>query len=384
MRRWIIVAGVLSLGLLLASAPLVARGAPAADAARGTAAIPSSTAWSEPVRLASGAFFAVAVVFDSGGHAHIAGDGTIAGRSGIWYFTDRTGSWTRQRIMANVGGKAWREPSITFDAHDRIIVAAWRDPNPGLDVGGPSDGIFTVTDRGLPRGTFSAPELLVPGPAAMPTIKAFGTRLAVAYTAWLRTAEPQPPIRFTTWSAGQRITSTVAKRAGSGPPALHLDFAGRPRIAYATPAGVHYASAATTTGDFAITKLPGTGPDDDLPALTIDPDGRPTIAWLHDGGDRDSLRYARQGASWPSPSRVGPAPRFTTALAIDLDSSGALHVLAVGDTVREMTGSGTDFTGETLARVNLPWDGAMRISSSDEEMAVWVTSKGLFMARRSL
>ena len=327
---------------------------------------------------------AVSVVFDSASHAHIAAQGTIAGRSGVWYFTDRTGNWTRQRIMADARGTAWRRPSITFDARDRIIVAAWRDPRLGFDPGGPSKGIYVVSDQGRSRGTFSAPELLVPGPAADPTIKAFGTRLAVAYPAWLRTAEPQPPLRFTTWSAGQRVTSTVARRGGSGPPALHLDSSGRPRIAYATPAGVHYASAATTTGDFAISRLPGTGPDDDIPALTIDPAGRPTIAWLHDGGERKSLRYARKGADWPSPSRVGPAPVFTTALAIDLDSSGALHVLAVGESVREMTGNGTEFTSETLARVKLPLDGAMRVSSSDEEMAVWVTGKGLYMTRRSL
>ena len=41
---------------------------------------------------------------------------------------------------------------------------------------------------------------------------------------------------------GQRVTSTVARRGGSGPPALHLDSSGRPRIAFATPAGIHYAS----------------------------------------------------------------------------------------------------------------------------------------------
>ncbi len=370
--------------LLLPAAPLSAKGAPPTDAVRVTAALPSSAGWSEPVRLASGSFMAVAVVFDSASYAHIAAQGTIAGRSGIWYSTDRTGSWTRQRIMADARGTAWRRPSITFDARDRIIVAAWRDPRLGFDPGGPSKGIYVVSDQGRSRGTFSAPELLVPGPAADPTIKAFGTRLAVAYPAWLRTAEPQPPLKFTTWSAGQRVTSTVARRGGSGPPALHLDSSGRPRIAYSTPAGIHYASGATTTGDFAISRLPGTGPDDDIPALTIDPAGRPTIAWLHEGGARESLRYARKGADWSSPSRVGPAPVFTTALAIDLDSSGALHVLAVGESVREMTGVGTEFTGETLARVKLPWDGAMRVSSSDEEMAVWVTPNGLYMARRSL
>ena len=384
MRRWVVVAGVLSLILSLAPAPLAAQGAPPTDAVRVAAAIPSSTGWSEPVRLASGSFMAVSLVFDSASHAHIAAQGTIAGRSGVWYLTDRTGGWTRQRIMADARGTVWKGPSITFDAHDRIIVAAWRDPGLGFDPLGPSKGIYVVSDQGRSRGTFSAPELLVPGPAADPAIKAFGTRLAVAYPAWLRTAEPQPPIKFTTWSAGHRVTSTVAKGAGSGPPALHLDSSGRPRIAYATPAGVHYASAATITGDFAISKLPGTGPADDLPALTIDPAGRPTIAWLHDSGARESLRYARRGATWPSPSRVGPAPVFTTAVAIDLDRSGALHVLAVGDSVRELTGSGTGFTGETLARVKLPWDGAMRVSSSDEEMALWVTGKGLYMTRRSL
>jgi hypothetical protein len=383
MRRWIVVAGSLSLILMLSPAPLVAQGAPT-DAIRVAAAIPSASGWSAPARLAGGSFMAVSLVFDSASHAHVAAEGTIAGRSGIWYFTDRTGSWTRQRIMADARGTAWKGPSITFDAHDRIIVAAWRDSRLGLDPGGPSKGIYVVSDQGLPRGTFSVPQLLVPGPAAEPTIKAFGTRLAVAYLAWLRTAEPQPAIKFTTRSAGQRVTSTVAKRAGSGPPALHLDTSGRPRIAYVTPAGVHYASAATATGDFAVSKLPGTGPDDDLPALTIDPAGRPTIAWLHDSGERESLRYARKGASWPSPSRIGPAPVFTTALAIDLDSSGALHVVAVGDSVREVTGVGTTFTGETLARVTLPWDGAMRLSSGDEEMAVWVTGKGLYMTRRSL
>ena len=83
---------------------------------------------------------------------------------------------------------------------------------------------------------------------------------------------------------------------------------------------------------------------------------------------RESLRYTGKGTSWPSPSRA--APDDTTAVAIDLDGSGALHILAAGASVREVTGVGTTFVGQTLAPVRDPWDAALRISSSDEEMAV--------------
>jgi len=48
----------------------------------------------------------------------------------------------------------------------------------------------------------------------------------------------------------------------------------------------------------------------------------------------------------------------------------ALHILAAGASVREVTGVGTTFVGQTLAPVRDPWDAALRISSSDEEMAV--------------
>ena len=85
---------------------------------------------------------------------------------------------------------------------------------------------------------------------------------------------------------------------------------------------------------------------------------------------RESLRYTGKGTSWPSPSRAAPAPDDTTAVAIDLDGSGALHILAAGASVREVTGVGTTFVGQTLAPVRDPWDAALRISSSDEEMAV--------------
>ena len=383
------VVSVVSLLLALMGPPVIARGAPSGPqdprSTRALATAPSAT-WSGATRIGRGSFGAVAIVFDSADHAHIVADGRSAGRFGIWYLTDRSGTWTQKRVMADAAGKYWQDPSITVDADDRITIAAWRAS--GGDPAA-SQGIFTVTDRGRARGSFPAvPTQVVAAPAAMPVLKTAGTRLAMAYVSdlpdvcWPLRAACLPALRFRTGVPGHWTTTTIAQHAVG--PSLRLDAQGRARIAYATDKDVRYASAGTTTGSFSVTKLPGTSSADDLVALALDSGDQPSVAWVH-AATPDTIRYARSDGGWGVPITVATAPVFTAVVGIALDGSDVPHILAAGRSVREETRVGGAFVETILATGVDAAGGAIRVSASGREIVLWTAdSGGLFMAQRTI
>jgi hypothetical protein len=375
------VASVLSLVLtLLGTAAIAGEMAPERlDPLRATTA--PTAAWSGAIRLAKGSFGAVAIVFDSADHAHIAASGRSAGKNGIWYLTDRTGTWTRTRILAAAPGTSWQDPSITVDSNDRIIIAAWLFDGTGGDPG-VSRGIFMVSDRERARGTFpTVPSRVAAAPAAMPVLKTAGTRIAMAYLSDLPEICCLPSLLFRTGSPGRWATTTVAPDAAG--PSLRLDSQGRARIAYATRRDVRYASAGTTTGSFSVTRLPGTSSADYPLALALDSGDQPSVAWVH-GAAPDTVRYATYDGSWASPTTVAPAPVFTEVIGLSLDGSDVPHILAVGASVREETRVGGTFIETILATGVDALGGALRISASGREVVLWTPyAGGLFMAERT-
>jgi hypothetical protein len=379
MRRDVVVAGVVSLVLTLLGSSIIARETPSGQLDPRVETTAPTAAWSGAVRLAKGSFWDVAVVFDSANHTHVAVAGRSDGKRGIWYFTDRSGTWTHKRILADPSGKAYTEPSITVDSHDRIIIATSRIYGEGLE----SDGIFIVSDRGRARGTFpTVPTRVAAAPAAAPSLKAIGTRLALAYLSDRVGIGPYPALRFKTGSLGHWTTTTVAPHAGG--PSLRIDSQGRARIAYESTGGVRYARAGTITGSFSVTRLPGTSVDDYPVALALDSGDQPTIAWVH-SATPDTIRYAHEDGSWPSPTTVARAPALTEVVGISLDSSDVPHILAAGGSVREETRVGTTFVEKILATGVDAFGGALRISASGREIVLWAPySAGLFMAQRSI
>src|SRR5882672_1739469 len=72
--------------------------------------------FSSPLLLLNGHFLYVSEVVDSTNHVHIA----ATGRHGLWYITDRGGSWRHARILHDLPNKSYVEPSIALDTNDRV------------------------------------------------------------------------------------------------------------------------------------------------------------------------------------------------------------------------------------------------------------------------
>ena len=343
------------------------------------ATIAPTAAWSGAIRLAKGSFGTVAVVFDSADHAHVVAVGRSAGKTGIWYLTDRSGTWTQKRILADPAGKAWRDRvdhrRRERPDHHRRLARLGRRP------GGLRGHLHGERSRARSRHVPNGPHAYC-GRAcrdARPEDRRHPARDGVLSD--LPEICCLPSLLFRTGSPGHWTTTTVAPDAAG--PSLRLDARGRARIAYATNKDLRYASAGTTTGSFSVTSLPGTSSADYAVALALDSGDQPSLAWAHDAAT-DTIRYAAYDGSWPSPTTVAKAPVFTEVVGIGIDGSDVPHILAVGGSVREETLAGGTFVETVLATGVDALGGALRISASGREIVLWTAdSGGLFMAERS-
>ena len=119
------------IGLLAAFAGLLIVAVPAAALA----------GWSWPTQVYDGNFSDSSLAVDAHGHAHIA----ARGDTGIWYLTNKGGSWTRRRLTTDVWGvyrgnpylkKTDTSPAISVDRSTDAIVVAYRhyEADPGVRV----------------------------------------------------------------------------------------------------------------------------------------------------------------------------------------------------------------------------------------------------------
>ena len=337
--------------------------------------------WGAPQRVLPGAWTDISAAIDSQGKAHV----VAAGAAGVWYATDRTGGWASKRILHHRSGSEWRGVSLALDEHDRITIA--------LAEGFPSEfgmvpgRIWSITDKGRPRGTFAAPVAVTPTGSTDPSLKTPGGHVDLARTGdicvdvcegalsrvWYQTDGPTGPIR-------RRLPGDASS------PDLRVDAAGRPRLAYvvrgATNARLVLASAGSRTGPFT-TETVATQAGDLTPRLILDAAGRPQVAWARDPLDVDPpgvFLAQRAGGAWTVRS-IGPG----SVVAITVDAADRVHLaIGGGAGVREV------LVRSTLATTPIDGTGPvtdveLRYPSAGRALAAYVRTypdAGVYVTRR--
>jgi hypothetical protein len=285
----------------------------AAPAAPLVPALPQ--AWSSPVNVLSGQFFELSAAVDSTGAVHIA----AAGRNGLWYITNRSGSWVATRILVNPTNKSYQQPSIALNANDRVFIAFSRSSCDDCAPGS-TDGIFLLTDKGRARGTFpSTPTKLTPATTAEPSLVIHGGHIYLAYQTACCEPGPLPPLRLKTNASGSWTVSQIAAKGDS--PSLQVASNGNPRVAYTKPSGIGFAAASSMTGGFSSVTLPGTTANDTAPVLALAPSGRAHMVWIHSTLTSASVRYStRVAGAWTTPAGIVSSANLST-IAFTLDSA---------------------------------------------------------------
>lgn len=356
-----------------AAAPAEVPGPSAAD-------LGPAAGWGTPERLLRGAWTDLSAAIDSQGAVHVA----AVGPAGVWYATDRTGSWVTSKVLDHRDVSQWRRVSLALDGDDRVTMALAEGFE--SEFGDVPGRIWRITDRGRPRGSFSAPVAVTPSDSTDPSLKTPGHQYlartgevcvdvceGASSRVWYQTDTPSGWLR-------RRLPGDGAS------PDLRVDGAGRPRIVYVRQDGARarivLASAASRTGTFAtqVVAKPGGFL---APRLVLGRAGKPVIAWaripLGDGPARVSLA-TRSGGDW-TVRAIGPG----TVVAISIDAAGRTH-LAIGGPagVREVTMRATPVTTPIDAGSEVT-DVEIRYPGTGSAMVAYIRTApeaGVYVARR--
>ncbi len=352
---------------------------PGVASAAGEAVGPAA-GWGTPLRLLPGSWTDVSAAIDGDGAVHLA----AAGATGVWYATDRTGSWVSGRVLEHRSVSEWRRVSLALDADDRVTIAL----SEGFEseFGDLPGRIWRITDKGRPRGSFSDPVGITPSGSTDPSLKTPGhTYLArtgdvcvdvcegAFSRVWYQTDGPSGWIR-------RRLPGDAAR------PDLRVDAAGRPRLVHVGQGGARerivYASAGARTGTFStqVVAKPGGYL---TPRLVLDGAGRPVIAWARipygDGPARVSLAR-RTGGDWTVRS-IG----LGAVVAMSVDAADRVHLAIGGPTgVREVTVRPTLVTSPIDAGSEVT-DVELRYPGSGEALVAYIRRApmaGVYVARR--
>jgi hypothetical protein len=320
--------GILGAGIamavgLLAAGPVSAggNGAPAHDASTGV----TPAGFTAPLEVVTGHFEELSEVVDSTNHLHIA----ATGRHGLWYLTDRGGSWSRSRILLDVPDQSWSEPSIALDTNDRVYISVAQNACDGCTPGS-TTGIYYLTDKGRTRGTFpAAATKIAPPRSGEGTIKVDSGHIFLSYVKPCCQPGPLPKVLVRTDATGSWTTTQVSPHGDR--PSLRIGSDGRPRIAFNKAGGIFYATASSPAGSFAKEHVPGTVSADDVARLALGAGNRPHLVWFHERLSGTAVRYAARGAGgWSTPSEIEHDAGFG-ATAFDLDTLERPNV-AIGRT----------------------------------------------------
>jgi hypothetical protein len=272
-------------------------------------------AWSSPVQVLTGTFFEISAAVDSTNAVDIA----AAGRNGLWFISNRSGSWVATRILTNPTNKHYMQPSLALDSNDRVYIAFARSSCDDC-VPGSSDGIYLLTDKGRTRGTFaSTPTKVAPSTSAEPSLAVGGGHIYLAYQSNCCQPGPLPPLWFKTNATGSWTVSQITAHGDS--PSLRLGTNARVRVAYTRSSGIGLATATTATGSFNHTTVPGTSNADHSARLALSSTNRPNIAWMHDNLSSGTVQFSRRSASgWSTTANLATSANLD-ALSLTLDAT---------------------------------------------------------------
>jgi len=299
MRRLMMLVALISAMSLLAPGAGMATASPVRPAAFGPA-----------VKVLGGMLdWGLDMAVDSAGHVHLVAAGIHAGKPGLWYATDRSGSWATKRILRWSAGAVYVYPSLAIDANDRVHIAVDRYQCVECTVSAVK-GIFYLSDVGRARGTFPAtPTRLTAAGTAQGSLRVSGGHVFLAFAGNPDRAETA--VRLLTNASGHWTTSTVV--AAGTRPALRIGMDGTPHVLFTSGAILGYARAGTLTGQWHREPVTTTTGFDADPALSIDEDGGAHALWW----DRSTgMDYGtRHPGGWSWVTVAGGAP--VAALSID-------------------------------------------------------------------
>jgi hypothetical protein len=329
-----------------------------------------------PVEVLTGQFRDVSEVVDSTNHVHIA----ATGRHGLWYITDRGGSWIHTRILHDLVNKSWVEPSIALDTNDRVYISvaqsACDDCTPGS-----STGIYYLTDKGRARGTFPiSPTRIAPARSGEGTLKVSNGHLFLSFVKPCCMPGPRPKVLLRTNATGGWTTVQIAPHGDQ--PALRIGSDGRPRVAFDKAAGIFYAVASSPAGSFAKFHVPGTTNADVAAQLAIDASGRPHLAWFHDTLTTSDIWYGWQSsAGWQGPIQVAPNTHGGF-MAFDLDSLGRPNVVHGHHTLKNLVLSGGTWHATVVASAAGAEQMDLRRAFAGHVVVCWRSGNGgIFVSR---
>jgi hypothetical protein len=383
-RHWTAVASLCA--CLLAAGPAAA---PTMATAPSVVAAASRTAqplvWTSPLRIAPGVYSDVSEVVDSTNHVNLA----AAGHGGVWYISDRGGSWTRSLVLRDLPHRRYDRVSIALDPHDRVYIAAERSACDECTPGS-SDGIFLVSDKGRARGTFpSDPMRIAPPRSGEPSLKVYGGHIFLADVRPCCQPGPLPRVYLRTNASGPWTKARVARHGDA--PALRIGSDGRPRVAFDLPRAIGYAIAHSVTGSFTVTAVPGTSLGDNLVGLALDAHDRPHLVWLNEavtaqapsGLTTSTAVYDwRTPHGWHGAEDIGDLDGVSNVLSFDLDTLGRPRVAAGGSSVLSFVRihgrwSRTEVAASADVRVI-----ALRRAFNGRAAVAWANYKGgLFTSR---
>jgi hypothetical protein len=278
------------------------------------------------------------VAVDAQGVAHVA---AVLG-GGIFYLTNTSGSWTRERLTT--GSRTRRaieidgQPSIALDSDGSVWIAWVHYSGHGQDVWGPYPGpIRYATNR---TGSWSAPPTIASGHS--PSLQIRNGRVHVAYQVGypidVLDARERYPIRYAT-DAGGTLSDVLVANHGTAPQ-LRLASDGTPRVLFGDEYGLlrnvtelRYATGDSPTGPFNVERISGSRDEEAVFGFALDEADRPRIAWRAGDGEAEGLSVHVQewNGAWSMPTAVltpaeVPGRAGLAGFAVD-SSRGAVHIV---------------------------------------------------------
>ncbi len=343
----------------------------------------AATGWKGPNIVFDGRHRQVSMAVDSAGKVHAA----ASGKDGLWYLTNRTGSWVKTRLTTKPldGYDGW--PSLSLDDDSRVHIVFERQTCLGCVPGGDA-ALRYLTDSGRPRGTFpSSATFLAYG--NRPSLQVVNNKMFLAYATCLCYPEQyENPLYFMTNVTGSWQTTEVWSWGDT--PSLKVANDGGVTIAFADEGELYWATTLTDGGrptyDFLYVDWLGTSKARQ-PSLALDSRDNPHIAWTTDGTSAEGggTYYAK----WSGTRWVGG--RFTTTkwdVDLTLDANNKPHMVVLPPTAgvyyfRRVNGV---LKAQTLTSTAVVDSAAVALGSTGKPVVLYTAAggvqKGVYYAKR--
>jgi hypothetical protein len=267
--------------------------------------------WTGPLFVSERNYWEPTLVIDADGNVHAA----ALLNDGIFYLTNSSGSWTRERLSRAPAQGHDREPSIALDSDGSLWVAFTRYRRTECQIScypADSDGIYYVSGR---AGDWSDPVRIGNGGNEVGSLQVDGGTIHLASVRWV---DPLGFSVFYTTNSSGDWTEERLRDKGNGAQ-LRLGSDGLARIAFSDGPALYYATAQAATGSFTLEQAP----DGFFAFLALDNADEPHIV-AHVG--EEEVRYMhRSGDAWTEPE---PVALGGMASGIAVDDQRVAHIIS--------------------------------------------------------